>query len=86
MLAEGHDAGHGADRDPTPLDRDPTPLDTGVLDELESVLHDVERALARLDDGSYGTCEACGAGLDPAELEQQPSARYCRAHLPLRTS
>jgi hypothetical protein len=37
-----------------------------VLDEVEVALDGVERALRRLDDGTYGTCEVCGR---PAETE-----------------
>ncbi len=34
------------------------------LRALEADLAGVERALARLDDGSHGTCEVCGAPVD----------------------
>ncbi|MGA2521163.1 MAG: hypothetical protein ABSG81_10135 [Acidimicrobiales bacterium] len=58
-------------------------VDTGLLDAIEQELADVERALARLDDGTYGSCEVCGNVLDDAELSRVPAARYCRDHLPL---
>jgi len=59
-------------------------VDAGLLDELEEAIRDVERALARLDDGTYGTCEACATRLGPAELQDDPTVRFCAAHLPLR--
>jgi len=59
------------------------PLAGGAVDALESEVADVERALARLDDGSYGTCEVCGERLSEAVLNERPAARYCAAHLPM---
>src|SRR3546814_16665656 len=52
------------------------------LDRVEGELADVERALARLDEGTYGTCEACGAPIDDARLESDPVTRLCAAHAP----
>ena len=40
-------------------------------------LADVERALAKLDDGTYGTCEACHADIAPARLDALPATRAC---------
>src|SRR5438067_2617864 len=34
--------------------------DLSILERVESELNDVEHALSRLDDGTYGTCEVCG--------------------------
>jgi len=44
---------------------------------LRETLADVERALAKLTDGSYGVCEDCGQPIDPLRLEAKPAARYC---------
>jgi DnaK suppressor protein len=44
---------------------------------LRETLEDVERALAKLTDGSYGACEDCGQPIDPLRLEAKPAARYC---------
>lgn len=54
------------------------------LDRVEGELADVERALAWLDEGTYGTCEACGAPIDDARLESDPVTRLCAAHAPAR--
>ena len=43
-------------------------------------LADVELALAKLDDGSYGTCEQCGQAIGDARLEAMPHTRFCIDH------
>ena len=58
-------------------------VDAGLVDRIEAELADVERALARLDEGTYGRCEVCDAPLGDAALEASPATRFCRAHLPL---
>ncbi len=45
--------------------------------KIEATLEEVEQALARLDNGTYGLCEACGARIDRARLEALPYVRYC---------
>jgi DnaK suppressor protein len=40
-------------------------------------LEDIEAALARLDAGTFGICQACGAGLPFERLEAMPHMRYC---------
>jgi RNA polymerase-binding transcription factor DksA len=47
---------------------------------LESLLADVERALGKLDEGTYGRCETCGEPIAPARLEAMPASRFCVAH------
>jgi DnaK suppressor protein len=51
--------------------------DLSILERVEAELHDVEHALRRLDEGTYGTCEACGRPIDEARLEVMPAARFC---------
>jgi DnaK suppressor protein len=41
-------------------------------------LDEVEHALHRLDAGTYGACETCGAAIDLARLEALPWARFCQ--------
>jgi DnaK suppressor protein len=45
--------------------------------KIEVSLEQVARALSKLDDGTYGLCEACGARIDRARLEALPYATYC---------
>jgi len=46
---------------------------------LNDTLGEVEDALTRLDDGTYGRCEACGGEIPEARLEAKPAARRCIA-------
>jgi len=56
----------------TPAPMHGTPID---LDRVESDLAGVETALARLDDGTYWTCEVTGAEIPDATLAADPTAR-----------
>ena len=42
-------------------------------------LAEVDRAVARLDEGTYGTCEHCGDAIPDGRLEARPTARRCVA-------
>src|SRR6267143_604906 len=48
-----------------------------VVASLSDKLKDVERALAKLDDGTY---ETCGKEIAEPRLEAMPAARYCIDH------
>ncbi|CAM8642385.1 DksA DnaK suppressor protein [Acidimicrobiia bacterium] len=48
--------------------------------ELRELLDDVERALARLDDGTYGTCEICSGEIGDERLAEVPATRFCIEH------
>ena len=45
--------------------------------KVETTLEEVGQALAKLDDGTYGLCEMCGARIERARLEALPYARCC---------
>lgn len=53
-----------------------------ALARIQGELADVDRALERLDDGTYGTCEICGQAIPDDVLEQAPATRLCGAHAP----
>ncbi|MFN8157225.1 MAG: TraR/DksA C4-type zinc finger protein [Candidatus Nanopelagicales bacterium] len=48
-------------------------------DQMQSQLAEVERALAKLDEGTYGTCDVCGGEIPPGRLEVHPWAVRCVA-------
>jgi RNA polymerase-binding protein DksA len=37
----------------------------------------IKRALARIEDGTYGECVRCGGDIAPARLEARPEAALC---------
>ena len=51
-----------------------------AADALRAELDDVERSLARLDDGTYGTCEVCAVELGDDRLVSEPQLRFCAQH------
>lgn len=47
------------------------------LSERESqMVADIDQALLRIDEGSYGTCAKCGKDIPEARLKAVPTARY----------
>jgi DnaK suppressor protein len=50
-----------------------------VGESLERGLERVERALAKLDAGTYGRCDVCGDQIAPRRLEAMPDAVTCVA-------
>ncbi len=40
-------------------------------------LREIEAALRRIDDGSYGECERCAEPINPRRLDADPTARLC---------
>ncbi len=46
---------------------------------LRESLIDVEAAIVKLDNGTFGTCESCRQPIAPARLEAKPAARLCMA-------
>jgi len=48
-----------------------------VHDRLQVVRAEVLRALEKLDDGSYGTCDVCGRPIPQGRLDALPWAVLC---------
>lgn len=48
--------------------------------QLRAELDEVERALRKLDDGTYGRCETCHEPIADARLEAMPATRFCISH------
>ncbi|MBM3672875.1 MAG: TraR/DksA family transcriptional regulator [Actinobacteria bacterium] len=44
---------------------------------LAETLRDVEDALTKMDDGTYGRCQSCSGEIGDARLEAMPAARLC---------
>jgi DnaK suppressor protein len=51
--------------------------DLALRQNAEQLLTKVTDALERFERGTYGTCERCGADIDPARLKALPYAIFC---------
>jgi len=52
-------------------------LDQGIEENAERLLAEIDAALGRIDDGTYGTCAVCGRPIEPGRLEAVPYASLC---------
>lgn len=50
-------------------------------DYLRELLQEIDAALCRMDDGSFGLCEACHETIEADRLVQNPLVRFCLDHL-----
>jgi RNA polymerase-binding transcription factor len=53
--------------------------DVGVVDSLNATEERLERALAKLDEGSYGVCDRCGKPIPAARMAAAPESVLCVA-------
>ena len=49
----------------------------GLMDSERQLLSEIDEALLRIENGTYGICEGTGKPIPKARLEAQPWARYC---------
>lgn len=49
----------------------------GLLVDARASYQEVQLALQRIEDGTYGECEQCGEAINSARLEAMPAARLC---------
>ena len=52
-------------------------LDQGLEEGAQRTLVEIEAALKRIDDGTYGICEVCGKPIGEERLRAIPWTRYC---------
>jgi DnaK suppressor protein len=75
-------------RDEIAIEKTPDTIDEGqfaserelaisILDHESALLRDVQDALGRVADGSYGTCLHCEEEIEPKRLDAVPWAKYC---------
>ena len=72
---------HQADAGSDAYDRD---FALSLLSQEQNSLYEIDEALKRIDDGTYGTCEISGKPIPHARLEALPFTRYtveCQAEL-----
>lgn len=49
--------------------------------QVQRLIHEVDAALSRMDDGTYGLCEVCHQPIENDRLISDPLARLCLEHL-----
>ncbi|CAN5774962.1 hypothetical protein BH20ACT6_BH20ACT6_20670 [soil metagenome] len=54
--------------------------DVAKQETLLAKLRETERALAKVDDGTYGVCDECGEQIGAERLEFRPYATRCVRH------
>jgi DnaK suppressor protein len=52
-------------------------LDAGLEENVEHLLSEIEGALGRIEEGTYGTCVVCGRTIDEERLRAVPYATLC---------
>jgi len=52
-------------------------IDARIMGNKSEEIDDIDAALHKLDDGSYGVCEECGEDIPVKRLDAVPSASYC---------
>ena len=67
---------HLADHATEMLDRE---VDESLEENAEQLVHEIDVALARLDNGTYGTCARCGQPIPEERLDAVPYATLCVA-------
>jgi RNA polymerase-binding transcription factor DksA len=63
---------HPADHDAEGLDKN-----IALAETEEGLLEQVEAALARIENQTYGRCQSCGIGIPAARLEALPYTAFC---------
>jgi DnaK suppressor protein len=64
----------GADTASSTFDRE---LDEGLEEGAQQTLSQIDRAIARLEDGTYGVCERCDKAISRERLLARPAATLC---------
>lgn len=51
--------------------------DLSIENNVRDLLGKIDRALSRMDEGTYGTCSRCGRPIEKARLKALPYADLC---------
>ncbi|MCL5445874.1 MAG: TraR/DksA C4-type zinc finger protein [Actinobacteria bacterium] len=85
LLAKLSELGYGAEKgleyDSNFADSSQVTAERGeveaLIGKLVETLEQVDGAIAKLENGTYGICESCGNRIEEARLEAKPAARMC---------
>ena len=72
-IAAGND-NHLGDLASATYDRE---LDVSLEEGVQQTLDDINLALGKIEDGTYGICEVCGKPIGADRLNAIPWARFC---------
>lgn len=68
---------HSADVAAVTLTRE---MDLSLRSTIEHLLAQVDRALEKIEEGTYGLCDRCGAPIEESRLQAVPEATLCLEH------
>lgn len=49
----------------------------GLADNEQKIVHRIDTALEKIDEGTYGQCEACAKKINKVRLKAVPYAEFC---------
>ena len=65
---------HIADHASEMVDRE---VDVSLEENAEQIVYEIDRALTKIDDGTYGQCSRCGQRIPAERLDAVPYATLC---------
>lgn len=68
---------HSADFAEQVTERENDEVLQAIAEETEASMTDIRAALARIHEGTYGLCTACGEAVSPERLAALPEAALC---------
>jgi RNA polymerase-binding transcription factor DksA len=79
---EGRSTSKGEESDPTDSADNIEELATNVplVEELEARRREIDKAIVKMEKGTYGVCDVCKAEIPLDRLEANPAAVTCVAH------
>jgi DnaK suppressor protein len=51
--------------------------DLSIANNVQDLIDKIERAIEKIDDGTYGICEVCGQPIEAARIKALPHALLC---------
>lgn len=51
--------------------------EVALADDLEVTATEIDRAVEKIDDGTYGTCDSCGCPIAVGRLKVAPASSLC---------
>jgi len=80
-MSESAELGELADYDNHPADADSTTesrtMDLALDENINTMIAQIDEALSKIEDGTYGMCDRCGSPINPERLEVIPYATLC---------